>query len=254
MGKIPILTNNFQMGWNHQPDIFFFCLWFKCVCVCLVEVGIGGIGLNWVSFPGRGLCCVKSLMFTENTPKTSFKVFPGGSQLERWCMVHVSRCIHWVQEMCHPFDLHVRVAHEWEVRYHMRCDHLTPQASELASLKWTCWCQVVKWTYRGIPWTVAHLHFQQVLSFHWHCTSGCEVREALGDKNLKSGVIWKSQFYSNNNVTQVTSICAFCFFKYIYLRSFWNQKSKKDPTSASDVILCCWYAPDVHRCSVIWAE
>ena len=22
LGKIPILTNIFQMGWNHQPDIF----------------------------------------------------------------------------------------------------------------------------------------------------------------------------------------------------------------------------------------
>ena len=24
LGKIPILTNIFQMGWNHQPVMFFF--------------------------------------------------------------------------------------------------------------------------------------------------------------------------------------------------------------------------------------
>ena len=23
LGKIPILTNIFQLGWNHQPDLFF---------------------------------------------------------------------------------------------------------------------------------------------------------------------------------------------------------------------------------------
>ncbi len=29
LGKIPILTHIFQMGWNHQPDIYFaFERWF----------------------------------------------------------------------------------------------------------------------------------------------------------------------------------------------------------------------------------
>ena len=27
LGKIPILTNIFQMGWNHQPDYVWFLFW-----------------------------------------------------------------------------------------------------------------------------------------------------------------------------------------------------------------------------------
>ena len=38
LGKIPILTNIFQRGWNHQLETVVFFGWLRCLClVCQVE-------------------------------------------------------------------------------------------------------------------------------------------------------------------------------------------------------------------------
>ena len=53
MGKIPILTNIFQMGWNHQLDMFLS--WVLFPPSKRFEVAWNKAGaLNPLLFPGRG--------------------------------------------------------------------------------------------------------------------------------------------------------------------------------------------------------